>query len=78
MAVNNENRPNASNLTPIYNKRSSKDDVKVNSKTDATNDTSPPQSVAIVAGRKYIMVPKTNVMSITPTGVDAVNGYKNT
>lgn len=40
------------------------------------NDTksSPPQSVAIVAGRKYIMVPKTNLMSISPSGVDTING----
>ena len=30
--------------------------------------TSPPQSIAIVAGRKYIMVPKTNLMSVSPSG----------
>lgn len=29
---------------------------------------SPPQSIAIVAGRKYIMVPKTNLMSVSPDG----------
>lgn len=29
---------------------------------------SPPQSIAIVAGRKYIMVPKTNLMSVSPNG----------
>lgn len=28
----------------------------------------PPQSIAIVAGRKYIMVPKTNLMSVSPSG----------
>lgn len=28
----------------------------------------PPQSIAIVAGRKYIMVPKTNLMSVSPDG----------
>lgn len=38
---------------------------------------SPPQSVAIIAGRKYIMVPKTNVMSISPSGLDNVNGVHN-
>lgn len=35
----------------------------------------PPQEVAIVAGRKYIMVPKTSGANATPTGVNAnVNG----
>lgn len=29
---------------------------------------SPPQSIAIIAGRKYIMVPKTNLMSVSPDG----------
>lgn len=31
-------------------------------------DITPPQSIAIVAGRKYIMVPKTNLMSVSPSG----------
>lgn len=31
-------------------------------------ETTPPQSIAIVAGRKYIMVPKTNLMSVSPSG----------
>lgn len=41
------------------------------------NKSPPPQSVAIVAGRKYIMVPKTNMMSISPSGVDTANGVHN-
>lgn len=31
-------------------------------------NSTPPQSIAIVAGRKYIMVPKTNLMSVSPSG----------
>lgn len=31
-------------------------------------ETTPPQTIAIVAGRKYIMVPKTNLMSVSPSG----------
>lgn len=31
-------------------------------------NSTPPQSIAIVAGRKYIMVPKTNLMSVSPAG----------
>lgn len=45
---------------------------------DKETNSSPPQSVAIVAGRKYIMVPKTNTMSISPAGGDTINGSRGT
>lgn len=45
---------------PTANLTSSRSQLDIN--------VSPPQSIAIVAGRKYIMVPKTNLMSVSPSG----------
>lgn len=49
--------------------------ISNNSSIGENNIGSTPQSVAVVAGRKYIMVPKTNKPNISPsTGVDNING----
>lgn len=45
---------------PTANLTSSRSQLDIN--------VTPPQSIAIVAGRKYIMVPKTNLMSVSPSG----------
>ncbi|XP_059607831.1 uncharacterized protein LOC132255720 isoform X1 [Phlebotomus argentipes] len=37
-------------------------------------DETPPQTIATIAGRKYIIVPRTNVLSISPPGEAAANG----
>lgn len=41
-------------------------------------NTSPLQTIAIVAGRKYIMVPKTNLMSVSPSGEIKTNDNNGT
>lgn len=55
----------SSTATPTNAKSGTKDN------TATEHDLSAPQSIAIVAGRKYIMVPKTAKISATP---DSVNG----
>lgn len=37
-------------------------------RADLDINSTPPQSIAIVAGRKYIMVPQTHLMSVSPSG----------
>ncbi|XP_055312508.1 uncharacterized protein LOC129574468 isoform X1 [Sitodiplosis mosellana] len=53
------------------NAKSAKDDTAA----PTEHDLSAPQSIAIVAGRKYIMVPKTAKIATTP---DSVNGNQTT
>lgn len=78
-AVNNENRPAATNVAPPNHKRSAREDAKPGANEKATpSDATPPQSVAIVAGRKYIMVPKAVPVGASPSAADAVNGFKST
>lgn len=45
------------------------------SRSQLDSDATPPQSIAIVAGRKYIMVPKTNLMSVSPSGDVGTNDF---
>lgn len=47
-------------MPPTANLTTNRSELDINS--------TPPQSIAIVAGRKYIMVPKTNLMSVSPSG----------
>lgn len=66
--MNSLNKSVASTPTSV---KSTKDNVTPNTNKSQEPDLSAPQSIAIVAGRKYIMVPKSAKVSTTS---DAVNG----
>lgn len=66
--MNSLNKSATSTPTSV---KSTKDSTTPNTNKSLEPDLSAPQTIAIVAGRKYIMVPKTAKANATP---DTVNG----
>lgn len=78
MNVQKKDNGGAMNKVPFASLAARSEQPPILSQSTSENNSAAPQSVAVVAGRKYIMVPKKHTTAVLSTGHDvAVNGIPN-